>query len=95
MNINKIDSVEPNEVPRPKRKNKRKWKNKSQKPKNRINKKQKNSSNKKPKSPGIYFGDFEIDREGPKGKNTNEKDNESSDDSRFNTEKHHKRQHKF
>ncbi len=92
---NKIDSVEPNEVPRPKRKNKRKWKNKIQKPKNRINKKRKNSSNRKPKSPGIYFGDFEIDREGPKGKNTNEKDNESSDDSRFNTEKHHKRQHKF
>ena len=92
---NRIDSVEPNEVPRPKRKSKRKWKNKIQKTKNKINKKPKISSKKKPKSPGIYFGDFEIDRGNSKGKNTNEKNKESLDDSRFNTEKHHKRQHKF
>ena len=92
---NRIDSVEPNEVPRPKRKNKRRWKNKIQKTKNKINKKPKISSKKKPKSPGIYFGDFEIDHGNSKGKNTNEKNKESLDDSRFNTEKHHKRQHKF
>ncbi len=92
---NRIDSVEPNEVPRPKRKSKRKWKNKIQKTKNKINKKPKISSKKKPKSPGIYFGDFEIDHGNSKGKNTNEKNKESLDDSRFNTEKHHKRQHKF
>ena len=92
---NRIDSVEPNEVPRPKRKSKRKWKNKIQKTKNKINKKPKISSKKKPKSPGIYFGDFEIDHGNSKGKNTNEKNKESLDDSRFNTEKYHKRQHKF
>ena len=93
--VNRIDSVEPNEVPRPKRKSKRKWKNKIQKTKNKINKKPKISSKKKPKSPGIYFGDFEIDHGNSKGKNTNEKNKESLDDSRFNTEKYHKRQHKF
>ena len=92
---NRIDSVEPNQVPRPKRKSKRKWKNKIHKTKNKINKKPKISSKKKPKSPGIYFGDFEIDHGNSKGKNTNEKNKESLDDSRFNTEKHHKRQHKF
>lgn len=92
---NRIDSVEPNEVPRPKRKSKRKWKNKIQKTKNKINKKPKISSKKNPKSPRIYFGDFEIDHGNSKGKNTNEKNKESLDDSRFNTEKHHKRQHKF
>ena len=45
------------------------------------------------KSKSIFSEDFDVIIDGNVG--THENENESKDDQRFNTEKHHKQQHKF
>ena len=92
-----IDSVEAHEVPKPKR---RVHKHKSKKTSSRKNKsfRKHNSKIRKKRNSGrIFSEEFDIEHDKPQKGNTitENKSEDSPDDSKFNTEKHHKRQHKF
>ena len=92
-----IDSVEAHEVPKPKR---RVHKHKSKKTSSRKNKsfRKHNSKIRKKRNSGrIFSEEFDIEHDKPQKGNIITENNieDSPDDSKFNTEKHHKRQHKF
>ena len=92
-----IDSVEAHEVPKPKR---RVHKHKSKKTISRKNKsfRKHNSKIRKKRNSGrIFSEEFDIEHDKPQKGNmiTENKMEDLPDDSKFNTEKHHKRQHKF
>lgn len=92
-----IDSVEAHEVPKPKRRQRKprpkktsRWKRKSSH--------QHNSQARGIRTGGRFFSEeFDIEDDKPQKGNmiADDKIEESPDDSKFNTEKHHKRQHKF
>jgi len=92
-----IDSVEAHEVPKPKRRQRK------PRPKKTSRWKRKSSHQHNSQARGIRTGgrifseEFDIEDDKPQKGNmiTDDKIEESPDDSKFNTEKHHKRQHKF
>ena len=92
-----IDSVEAHEVPKPKRRQRK------PKPKKTSRWKRKSSHQHNSQARGIRTGgrifseEFDIEDDKPQKGNmiADDKIEESPDDSKFNTEKHHKRQHKF
>ena len=92
-----IDGVEAHEVPKPKRRQRK------TRPKNTSRRKSKSSHqhNSQPRgkrtSGRIFSEEFDIEDDKPQKGNmiADDKIEESPDDSKFNTEKHHKRQHKF
>ena len=92
-----IDSVEAHEVPKPKR---RQRKTRPKKTSHRKSKSshQHNSQPRRKRTIGrIFSEEFDIEDDKPQKGNmiADDKIEESPDDSKFNTEKHHKRQHKF
>ena len=93
-----LEVISATDVPKPKRhkrrpKNfKKKRKNKSKKFFNQTNKNNKKKHKKNYQNSGRRFSkDFDIEDDNKKHKSHDE----NSDDSKFNTEKHHKQQHKF
>jgi len=92
-----IDSVEAHEVPKPKRRQRK------PRPKKTSRWKRKSSHQHNSQARGIRTGgrifseEFDIEDDKPQKGNmiADDKIEESPDDSKFNTEKHHKRQHKF
>ena len=98
-----MDLILPSDVPKQKKK-----KTKNKKPRNNNGYKGRNFKGSKPyrsksnfykknktstKSKSIFSEDFDVIIDG--NVSTQENENESKDDQRFNTEKHHKQQHKF
>ena len=98
-----MDLVLSSDVPKQKKK-----KTKNKKPRNNNGYKGRNFKGSKPyrsksnfyrknktstKSKSIFSEDFDVIVDG--NVSTQENENESKDDQRFNTEKHHKQQHKF
>ena len=98
-----MDLVLPSDVPKQKKK-----KTRNKKPRNNNSYKGRNFKGSKPyrgksnfyrknktstKSKSIFSEDFDVIIDG--NVSTQENENESKDDQRFNTEKHHKQQHKF
>ncbi|MBH09807.1 MAG: hypothetical protein CMG74_05505 [Candidatus Marinimicrobia bacterium] len=91
---NLIDSIDANDIPKPKRR--------KRKPKKTNNWGKKSFSRKKPnkKKPrhrnSVFTEEFDNVNISERGNMINESDNQDSqDDSKYNTEKHHKKQHKF
>ncbi len=92
-----IDSVEAHEVPKPKRRQRK------PRPKKNFRRKRKSSHQHNSQARGkrtsgrIFSEEFDIEDDKPQKGNmiADDKIEESPDDSKFNTEKHHKRQHKF
>lgn len=92
-----IDSVEAHEVPKPKRRQRK------PRPKKTSRRKRKSSHQYNSQARGIrtsgriFSEEFDIEDDKPQKGNmiADDKIEESPDDSKFNTEKHHKRQHKF
>jgi len=103
---NDMESISVSDVPKPKRRNrqsqpkqnkgwKRKFKNK-RKPPSRAKKgndQHENKSKKQPRSGRVFSEEFDIEDESPK--KDYQVSDENREDAKFNTEKHHKRQHKF
>tara|TARA_Y100000590_G_scaffold380764_1_gene449321 strand:+ start:6268 stop:7179 length:912 start_codon:yes stop_codon:yes gene_type:complete len=92
-----IDSIEANELPKPKRRaRKHKYKKNSSR-KNKSFRKHNSKIRKKRNSGRIFSEEFDIEHDKPQKGNiiTENIIEDSPDDSKFNTEKHHKRQHKF
>ena len=92
-----IDSVEAHEVPKPKRRQ-RKTRPKKTSPRKSKSSHQHNSQPRGKRTSGrIFSEEFDIENDKLQKGNmiADDKIEESPDDSKFNTEKHHKRQHKF
>jgi len=92
-----IDSVEAHEVPKPKRRVRKQKSKKISSRKNKSFRKHNSKNRKKHNSGRIFSEEFDIEHDKPQKGNiiTENKIEDSPDDSKFNTEKHHKRQHKF
>ena len=92
-----IDSVEAHEVPKPKRRVHKHKSKKTIRRKNKSFRKHNSKIRKKRNSGRIFSEEFDIEHDKPQKGNmiTENKIEDSLDDSKFNTEKHHKRQHKF
>jgi len=92
-----IDSVEAHEVPKPKRRQ-RKYNTKKQKYRKRKSAQKPHSQQKKKRSNNRFFSEeYDIEKNHHQKGNiiSDNEDQELPDDSKFNTEKHHKQQHKF
>lgn len=105
-NMDDVESVSVADVPKPKRQKKRTeqkktnkgWKSKFKRSRKPSKKTQSNEKSGGPKRKPIRSGrvfseEFDIEDENPKKDNWVSDDNK--DDAKFNTEKHHKQQHKF
>ena len=92
-----IDSVEAHEVPKPKRRVRKHKSKKTDSRKNKSFRKHKSQMRKKRNSGRVFSEEFDIEHDKPQKGNmiAENKIEDSPDDSKFNTEKHHKRQHKF
>jgi len=92
-----IDSIEADEVPKPKRRVRKHKSKKTTSRKNKSFRKHNSKIRKKRNSGRIFSEEFDIEHDKPQKGNmiTENKIEDSPDDSKFNTEKHHKRQHKF
>ena len=92
-----IDSVEAHEVPKPKRRIRKHKSKKTNSQKNKSFRKHKSRIRKRRNSGRVFSEEFDIEHDKPQKGNmiAENKIEDSPDDSKFNTEKHHKRQHKF
>ena len=92
-----IDSVEAHEVPKPKRRQRKIRPKKTSRRKSKSSHQHNSQARGKHTGGRIFSEEFDIEDDKPQKGNmiADDKIEESPDDSKFNTEKHHKRQHKF